>query len=314
MEKIPLHDLESFEKFYIEPKTKPPARHQEQVRNSRLSYFSIFLRTEHPCKTEIDINRSEFYKILLITEGSGVLTYGDKEYLIQPTSLVFLKPSEVKSWKAITTKQEGYYCIFTDQFYSMFHGHLRELRHGKLFGPGSNPVVILNDWELGIVSPILEKLLAEFNERNDYNIEIVRMYLHVLLLESARIVGQSQAHSFDNSAASLLTERFLKLLDDEFAKDGNESCKLKFPSDFADRLAVHKNHLNAFVKMVTGKTVSEHIHSRLLTEAQLLLTHTNLNVSEIACKLGFKETAHFSSFFKKNLNVTPVAFKRVIAP
>lgn len=157
----------------------------------------------------------------------------------------------------------------------------------------------MNDQELEIVAPIFEKLLTEFNERNDYNIEIVRMYLHVLLLESVRIIGQSQAHAFDNSAASLLAERFLKLLDDEFTKDESQGCKLKFPSDFADRLTVHKNHLNAFVKMVTGKTVSEHIHNRLLTEAQLLLTHTNLNVSEIACKLGFKETAHFSSFFKK---------------
>lgn len=314
MQKIPLRNLESFEKFYLEAKTKTPTRHQEQVRNPSISYFSIFLRTEHPCKTEIDINRSEFYKILLITEGSGVLTYGAKEYLIKPTSLLFLKPSEVKSWKATTTKQGGYYCIFTDQFYAMFSGHLRELRHGLLFGPGSSPVLTLNEREYGILSPLFEKLLTEFNERNDYNIEIVRMYLHVLLLESARIIGQSHAHSFDNSAASLLTERFLKLLDDEFTKDENKSCKLKFPSDFADQLSVHKNHLNAFVKMVTGKTVTEHIHKRLLTEAQLLLTHTDLNVSEIAYKLGFKETAHFSSFFKKNLTVTPVAFKRVIAP
>lgn len=314
MENIPLRNLESFEKFYIEPKTKTPGRHQEQVRNSCISYFSIFLRTEHPCKTEIDINRSEFYKILLITEGSGVLTYGAKEYLIKPASLLFLKPSEVKSWTATTARQEGYYCIFTDQFYAMFHAHLRELRHGALFGPGSSPVVFLSDRELGIVSPLFEKLLTEFNEQNDYNIEIVRMYLHVLLLESTRIVGQSRTHSFDNSAASLLTERFLKLLDDEFTKDESKSCKLKFPSDFADRLAVHKNHLNAFVKMVTGKTVSEHVHNRLLTEAQLLLTHTDMNVSEIACKLGFKETAHFSSFFKKNLKIAPVAFKRLIAP
>lgn len=313
MEKIPLRNLESFEKFYIEPKTKTPARHQEQVRYSCISYFSIFLRTEHPCKTEIDINRSEFYKILLITEGSGMLTYGAKEYLIKPTSLLFLKPSEVKSWKATTTGQGGYYCIFTDQFYSMVPGHLRELRQGALFGPGSSPVLPLNDRELGIVSPILEKLHTEFSERNDYNIEIVRMYLHVLLLESARIIGQSNAPSSDNSAATLLTERFLKLLDDEFTRDENKSCKLKFPSDFAERLTVHKNHLNAFVKMVTGKTVSEHIHNRLLTEAQLLLTHTDMNVSEIAYKLGFKETAHFSSFFKKNLTLTPVAFKRVIA-
>lgn len=125
-----MHNLESFEKFYIEPTTKTPARREEQVRNAGISYFSIFLRTEHPCKTEIDINRSEFYKILLITEGSGVLNYGTREYQINPASLLFLKPSEVKSWKATTTKQEGYYCIFTDQFYCMFHGHLRELRQG----------------------------------------------------------------------------------------------------------------------------------------------------------------------------------------
>ena len=114
-------------------------------------------------------------------------------------------------------------------------------------------------------------------------------------------------------AASSLTQKFLTLLEDGYTQQNEaEFPLLKFPSEFAEKMHVHTNHLNATVKTASGKTVSEHIHTRLLTEAQLLLWHTGLTIAEISLKLGFKETTHFCSYFKRNLNTTPIQYKRSI--
>jgi len=310
MKSIPVHSLEAFEEFYMDSSSRSPARHQAQVNSGAHSYFSIFLRDEHPCKAEIDVNRSEFYKILLITRGSGVLTYGNREYEITSPAILFLKPTEVKSWSATTKEQSGYYCIFNEQFHSISHDHLSDLRSGGLFGIDVPPAHRLTEVDLEILAPVFEKLLHEFNAGAGlYSERILRMYLHVLLLESGRISGEATAQA--RSCSANLTERFLKLLDMEFAN--GSAARLRFPVDFADRLAVHKNHLNALVKTETGKTVGEHIHDRLAAEAQLLLQHSDLNVSEIACRLGYKETAHFCNFFKKRLKITPVEYRRVMS-
>src|SRR5262245_43724070 len=118
MGKIPLHTLKSFDEFYLDSTSTIPPRHKHQVVEAPISYFSILLRSEHPCKDEIDVNRSDFYKVLLITKGSGILIYGTEKYDIGPNTILFFKPSEVKSWKALTKEQEGYYLIFTEKFYT----------------------------------------------------------------------------------------------------------------------------------------------------------------------------------------------------
>lgn len=84
---------------------------------------------------------------------------------------------------------------------------------------------------------------------------------------------------------------------------------LRTAKDYADRLAVHVNHLNKVLKENTGKTTTDIISSRVVQEAKILLKQTNWNISEIAYCLGFDEVAHFSNFFKKQTAVAPLKFR-----
>jgi AraC-like DNA-binding protein len=44
-------------------------------------------------------------------------------------------------------------------------------------------------------------------------------------------------------------------------------------------------------------------------ESKILLKHSGWNVSEIAYALGFTETTHFNSFFKKHVELSPLKFR-----
>ncbi len=59
-------------------------------------------------------------------------------------------------------------------------------------------------------------------------------------------------------------------------------------ADFADRIAVHVNHLNSAVRKATGKSTTAHIGERLATEAQSLLRHTDYAIAERAVGRGFE--------------------------
>jgi AraC family transcriptional activator of pobA len=75
-----------------------------------------------------------------------------------------------------------------------------------------------------------------------------------------------------------------------------------------------KNGFNsAIVKEVTGKSTT-HINERLVTEAQLLLAHTNWGVGQIAYSLGFEYPTYFNNFFKKHTSLTPLTFRRTHVP
>jgi AraC-like DNA-binding protein len=113
-------------------------------------------------------------------------------------------------------------------------------------------------------------------------------------------------------AKSRITSIFTELLERQFPIESpSQRFTLRSAKDFADQLAVHVNHLNRAIKETTGKTTTEHISERLVSEAKALLKHTNWNVSEISYCLGFEEPAHFNNFFRKQTSQTPSSFRIV---
>jgi AraC family transcriptional regulator, transcriptional activator of pobA len=310
MAKISFSRMDDFAKVYIAPLSNLPARYVEQITNNNEIHFSIFRRSEQACNIEIRANRTEFYKILLMTKGSGEFDYGIKTYRVKPISLIFVKPSEVKACRETTEEQDGYYCTFTEQFYSSDLRLLRELKLSTLFAPGAYPVIQLTDVQKETILGIFEKLHFEFNNYNDHSEEILRLYLRLLLIESTRIYSNQSGGSPKRKANFELTRRFHELLERQFSIMSNgKILKLKSPSQFAGKLSVHPNHLNASVKQIMGKSTRDIINNRILTESQILLKYTDKQISEISYLLGFKESSAFIHFFKKGTGVPPTQYK-----
>jgi AraC-like DNA-binding protein len=301
-----------FDKAYIAPSTKLPTRYLEQISKNSEYHFSIFRRSEQACNIEISANRSEFYKILLMTKGSGEFDYGVETYKVKPNSLLFVKPSEVKACRETTEEQDGYYCTFTEQFYSSEVPLLRELKLSTLFAPGAYPVIQLTDVQMDVILGVFEKLHFEFNNYNNHSEEILRLYLRILLIESTRIYSEQFVGSPKRKANFELTQRFHDLLEQQFRSLNGSPLKLKSPSQFADKLSVHPNHLNASVKQISGKSIRAVINNRILTEAQVLLKYTDRQISEISYLLGFKGPSSFIHFFRKGTGLTPTNYKNGI--
>ena len=80
-------------------------------------------------------------------------------------------------------------------------------------------------------------------------------------------------------------------------------------SFYAQNLNISTDHLNRVVKSLIGKTAKDYIQSRISISAKRMLYFSGLSNKEIGYELGFKEPAHFSSFFKKCTGQTPSAFK-----
>jgi AraC-like DNA-binding protein len=165
--------------------------------------------------------------------------------------------------------------------------------------------------EVPTMHSIFSDLYDEFSETSVFSDDICRLHLKIILLKSRRLLHETIDRSkVDVSAATHLAQRFNDILEEEITKrkKGNH---LRTPSEYAEKLCVHTNYLNASVKKVTGKTTQAIIKDRVLQEAQILLKYTQSTTSEIADELGFKETTHFCSFFKKMATVTPLQYRKM---
>jgi AraC-like DNA-binding protein len=103
---------------------------------------------------------------------------------------------------------------------------------------------------------------------------------------------------------------FIELLERQFpVTSPRQQLGLRTAKDYANRLAVHVNHLNKVLKETTGKTTTEIISGRVLQEAKVLLKQTDWNISEIAWSLGFEQLSNFSNFFRKHTAQAPHSFR-----
>ena len=275
--------------------------------NGEIGHFNVYSRASCPTRL-VPYNRRDYYKISLII-GTGILNYANKAIEINKNALVFSNPLIPYSWEAISEKQEGYFCLFTEDFMHKNNG-MSNIGESNLFKIGGNPVFFVNETQTQYLGEIYRKMLEEISSDYINKYDILRNYLDILIHQALKLKPADSYFKHSN-ASSRITSLFIDLLERQFPIDSPENLlKLKTAKDYANSMSVHVNHLNRAVKEVTGKTTSQHIAARITKEAKALLLHTDWNVSEIAYSLGFEYPTYFNSFFKKHTSMSPKSLRK----
>ncbi|HEV7613827.1 MAG TPA: helix-turn-helix domain-containing protein [Steroidobacteraceae bacterium] len=79
---------------------------------------------------------------------------------------------------------------------------------------------------------------------------------------------------------------------------------------YARELATSETSLNRLCRRLTGSTGFDLVQQRMALEARRRLLNAGESVSMVANRLGFKDSAYFSRFFRRHSGVSPVEFRR----
>lgn len=256
-------------------------------------------------------NRRDHFKVMLVLEGQNELHYATHSFGVTRPALVFTNRLIPYSWELVegSDEQQGFICGFTEPF---LHSAMRgvSLKDSVFYKVGGNPVYYLDEARLRYFTDAFTRMRRDFLSDYAYKEDLLRNQLSIVIHEAA-LLHPAAAQPAPAHAADRLVTLFLRLLDIQFPITAQlREPVLKSPGDYANRLAVHVNHLNAVLKEVTGKSTSAHINERLVMEAKLLLAHTDWSVNEIAYSLGFDYPAYFTNFFKKHMGASPLAYRK----
>ncbi len=252
-------------------------------------------------------NRRAYYKISLI-HGRNKAEYADKVIDIESNALLFATPRIPYNYVPQDDNQSGYFCIFTDEFLlpSKTGVLLDDL---PIFQPGGYPIFQLSEEEASELLLIFAKMYKEISSNYAYKYDLLRNYVLELVHYGQKLQPATALYP-SHTASARVSSLFIELLERQFPIESpNQKLKLRTAKDYADRLAVHVNHLNKVLKENTGKTTTDIISSRIVQEAKILLKQTDWNISEISYSLGFEQVAHFSNFFRKQTSVAPITFR-----
>lgn len=79
---------------------------------------------------------------------------------------------------------------------------------------------------------------------------------------------------------------------------------------YASKLALTPNHLSDVVRQQSGLSVMEWLNRTTITEAKILLKHTNMMIYEISDRLNFPEPTAFNRYFKKHVGMPPMVYRK----
>ena len=276
-----------------------------------VGHFNVFnladLLTNGREKPAMPYDRRAYYKISLIS-GRNRAEYADKVIDIEKNALLFATPKVPYHWLPQDTSQAGCFCIFTAEFLLPAKSGV-VLDDLPIFQAGGYPVFEVSDEECAQIKAIFDKIQREITSNYAYKYDLIRNYVLELIHFGQKLQPVTALYPA-HSASARVTSLFIELLERQFPiETPQQTLPLRTAKDYADRLAIHVNHLNKVLKENTGRTTTELIGGRIIQEAKVLLKETDWNVSEIAYCLGFDELAYFSNFFKRQTSISPVAFR-----
>jgi AraC family transcriptional activator of pobA len=252
-------------------------------------------------------SRREYYKISWI-RGNSTAEYADKVIDIKDGGLLFATPKIPYKWIPADSDQTGMFCIFTGDFLTPHKAGV-SLDDLPIFQPGQVPVFQLDAEEAKEIEYIFRKMQRELSADYKFKYDLL-LNLVLELIHYGQKLQPMQAISTAQNASERISSLFIELLERQFPLESmHQRLNLRTAKDYADRLAVHVNHLNKVLKEVTGHTTTQIISNRVIQEAKILLKQTNWNIAEISYTLGFDDLSHFSNFFKKQTSFTPATFR-----
>ncbi|MEM8810306.1 MAG: helix-turn-helix domain-containing protein, partial [Cyanobacteria bacterium P01_G01_bin.38] len=156
-----------------------------------------------------------------------------------------------------------------------------------------------------------DQLMAEFQSSSPYKFNVIGNLTVILLLRIKEWFWKSYNPLEESDTGSAIALTFKRNLENHFRDLVDGRCdRLYQVQDYAEAQYLHPSYFSTVIKRKTGKSVNAWIAEKTIAEAQALLARSTQSVQEIAFRLGFKDAAHFSRFFKKHTALSPSQFRQ----
>ena len=255
--------------------------------------------------------RANFFRVIHFTNSNLSFTSGEKQHDLVTNCICFTYPGKMESWTR-TERLYGTVVYFTPAFAALDITRPDFDREYPFFNYDSELMLTLTEDEADEIKQQADEMIEEMYSDAFDKLDLIKKILLIYLHKIKRIYNKKvNSLPAEVKTSKTLFNRFRKEVDD-YMQQLTAQKKMETPtvSLIAKQLFVNANYLNSIIKNLTGKTASAHIQEKLLLEAKSFLLHTDLQVSEIAYKLGFENTSYFNRFFKKNTALTPMEYRK----
>ncbi|MDR0412555.1 MAG: AraC family transcriptional regulator [Dysgonamonadaceae bacterium] len=231
------------------------------------------------------------YQFLYVARGEGsFVSKSCKEIKIRTGNLFFLFPNE---WHNFSPNEETGW----EEYWIGFKGaDIDRLCENGFFNK-SKPV-----FNIGYNNTIIELFDQAIKATNERETGLQQMLAGLVKYMLGIIYSINKQSFFDEQTLPVKIEEAKKIMKDNFHLNIS-------PADIADRLCLSYSHFRKIFKEYTGYAPKQYIMELKINKSKELLTTTNMYLKEISHSAGFENVEYFCSLFKKNVGISPAAYR-----
>jgi AraC-like DNA-binding protein len=255
------------------------------------------------------IFRPSFFSFVFVKDAWGKYTTDELVFDIVPGTIYFTNPGHYKSynWHKI---EEVYLITLSESF-------LKENVHPDIFEEFQ--FLLAETVQPRVLAPeafaefeqLYLQILREYQNHSSYRSRIIGNLFVVLLLKVKEYFWKDYNPIYEGNRSSQIVKEFKRLLEKHYRDLGSGLAEKAYRvQDYAEAQSLHPNYLSNVIKIKTGKPIGTWIAEKTISEAKSLLQNSAISIKEIAYRLGFGESTHFSNYFKKHSGLSPVLFRK----
>ena len=237
----------------------------------------------------------------IILRGEGYVNWNLVDCHLTPGTLVYLGPGTIINPIHFSDDLElmgiGLFDDFPmpfpeDQIPSAFNGQVRDFQ------------LTVSEEDQHIARQILETLWTLVHQPN-YHRPTVSALVTSLMQHYDHLFNQQSDHlAATRSREQTIFDRFIQLVN----KHSREQHQIAY---YAERMCLTERYLGTVIHQTSGNTAKDWIDRALITQAKVMLRHSDKSVVQISEELHFPNPSFFSKYFKRLTNMTPREYQQM---
>lgn len=244
--------------------------------------------------------KNKFYAVLLLNEGKGSFAVDNNVFQLASNMVFFINYNQVYHFQDAKLC-EGSVLLFTKSFYNHIYTGNKIIKSDTALAKMS-PFIRLKAESRKDQWQSFEEIKREYQSTKPLFREIICLLLKTFILKYIRYSDTNTKLNIQSDRKKILVNDFTNLVNLHFKE-------LKTTSHYAKKLNLTANYLNSIVKENLDIPAGKFIKNRVILEAERLLLHTSLSVTEISYELGFSDKSHFGKYFKTEKGYSPNQYK-----
>jgi len=249
-----------------------------------------------------------FYCISVKKDYDGKLKYGQRHYDFDEGMMAFIAPHQLLMKLEPGSKPPGGMTLMFHPDFIANTPLAAKIRSFRFFSYELNEALHLSDAEEQVIEGIFSNIEREYQTSIDaFSLDVMIAQIELLLQYSSRFYARQFITR--KVANDEILVRLENLLNEYFNDEGLLPNGLPTVQVIAAKLNLSADYLSDMLRTITGQTAQQHIHAKVVDKAKELLATTNLQVSEVAYRLGFEYPQSFNKFFKNKMKMSPLEYR-----